>query len=495
MTKAKINLADRFIKLTADQGLYPRVFNLSIFTPPLSAFIHSEYYSDASHAPYLVAMKQGQPAMVFIPENKLRNISQEVFEKYWQDPSFLASNNKHVNQLIDLLDELYQASNSSYIAKSKPETLVGLAEKILSANRRLNTRIWFSVHDFSKEFIHQITKKSGSNVSLSQINRIWQAASKPAFHSFDKRRYSYLLNLIINRSCWKEVGENCQYFFANYDRIADPLNTLEKLYLNTDHLSVKQMRKLINNLEKQAKQKRKEHESWFSALDKDEQKITNYLQEVIRLRDFRKDGVSKALTIFYRIAEKFFTQVGLDKSLIPYFSSYEVLKGLSYLARNKRKIAKRPEGVVMLWSMDNKFQVQFEYGTYDQTVRKLEKYHLSKQSLTGQDQFTIKGQVASKGKVRGIARIITDPTNDKGFQKGDILVTGMTRPEFVPLMKKAAGVVTNEGGITSHAAIISRELKKPCIVGTKVATTFLKDGDLIEVDAKAGVVRVLKGSE
>jgi pyruvate,water dikinase len=68
----------------------------------------------------------------------------------------------------------------------------------------------------------------------------------------------------------------------------------------------------------------------------------------------------------------------------------------------------------------------------------------------------------------------------------------MTRPEYVPLMRLALAIVTDEGGITCHAAIVSRELKKPCIIGTKIATQVLHDGDLVEVDADAGVVRVIE---
>ena len=67
----------------------------------------------------------------------------------------------------------------------------------------------------------------------------------------------------------------------------------------------------------------------------------------------------------------------------------------------------------------------------------------------------------------------------------------MTSPAFVNLLKKTAGFITDEGGITCHAAIIARELKKPCIIGTKVATQVLQDGDLVEVDADKGVVRVI----
>lgn len=102
----------------------------------------------------------------------------------------------------------------------------------------------------------------------------------------------------------------------------------------------------------------------------------------------------------------------------------------------------------------------------------------------------LRGTVASRGLVRGVARVLADFDDPRAssFQNGDILVTSMTRPEFLPLMKLAAAFVTDEGGITSHAAIVAREMKKPCIIGTKVATQVLKDGDLVEVDAEKGIV-------
>jgi phosphohistidine swiveling domain-containing protein len=105
----------------------------------------------------------------------------------------------------------------------------------------------------------------------------------------------------------------------------------------------------------------------------------------------------------------------------------------------------------------------------------------------------LKGQIAYKGKCTGTVRIVWNPSDPSViFEKGDILVTGMTRPEFLALMKKAGAFVTDAGGILSHAAIVARELKKPCIIGTKIATKVLKDGDEVEVDADKGVVKIIK---
>ena len=78
------------------------------------------------------------------------------------------------------------------------------------------------------------------------------------------------------------------------------------------------------------------------------------------------------------------------------------------------------------------------------------------------------------------------------FEQGDILVASMTRPELVPAMKKAAAVITDEGGITCHAAIVSRELGIPCIIGTKIATKVLNDGDLVEIKGTHGLIIVLE---
>jgi phosphohistidine swiveling domain-containing protein len=103
----------------------------------------------------------------------------------------------------------------------------------------------------------------------------------------------------------------------------------------------------------------------------------------------------------------------------------------------------------------------------------------------------LKGELAYGGKVRGRVRLILDIKDSPKFKKGEILVTRMTDPSYISIMKLSKAIVTDIGGITCHAAIVSREMKKPCIVGTKTATQVLKDADLVEVDATNGVVRRL----
>ena len=103
----------------------------------------------------------------------------------------------------------------------------------------------------------------------------------------------------------------------------------------------------------------------------------------------------------------------------------------------------------------------------------------------------ISGITAYPGKVRGTARIIMNPQKVKIFNSGNILIAGMTRPDYLFLMKKSAAIVTDAGGLLCHAAITAREIKKPCIIGTEVGSSVIKDGDLVEVDATKGIIKIL----
>ena len=96
----------------------------------------------------------------------------------------------------------------------------------------------------------------------------------------------------------------------------------------------------------------------------------------------------------------------------------------------------------------------------------------------------IKGCGAYLGKAIGYVNL-----GDRPFGKKDILVTSMTKPENNLILRKYKAIVTDEGGVLSHASIISRELKIPCVIGTKIATRVFKNGDLVEVDANKGIVR------
>ncbi len=108
----------------------------------------------------------------------------------------------------------------------------------------------------------------------------------------------------------------------------------------------------------------------------------------------------------------------------------------------------------------------------------------------------IKGKTAHKGKASGRVVVLSEedyPSAKKvlGDEKNYILVTPMTRPELAAYFSDAIAFITDEGGITCHAAIVAREMNKPCIISTKFASKILTTGDQIEVDADNGIIRVI----
>ncbi|MEM3801579.1 MAG: pyruvate, water dikinase [Saccharolobus sp.] len=136
---------------------------------------------------------------------------------------------------------------------------------------------------------------------------------------------------------------------------------------------------------------------------------------------------------------------------------------------------------------DNIFIVQARPETFWSTKKREE---TSKTSVLTEGKVLVRGLPESPVIVYGRAKVILDIKDAKvsEIEKGDILVTRMTDPDWVPLMKMAAAIITDEGGMTSHAAIVSRELGIPAVVGTRDATKVIKDNQMITVDAIRGIV-------
>lgn len=124
--------------------------------------------------------------------------------------------------------------------------------------------------------------------------------------------------------------------------------------------------------------------------------------------------------------------------------------------------------------------------------RKLKESDIEIEKLAIEENIKeIKGTTACKGFVKGKVKLVLSKAMLANVEKGDIMVSYMTSPDYVPAMKKCAAIVTDEGGIVCHAAIVSRELGLPCIVGTKIATEVLKDNMEVEVNANEGVIKIL----
>lgn len=208
------------------------------------------------------------------------------------------------------------------------------------------------------------------------------------------------------------------------------------------------------------------------------------LRVITELNEFRKEIFTKA--IFY--TRPAFDELAKNNKFnswrdINYLTTPEIID----LIKGKNIYQKKllPTRSLVLLVPGDKKHVVLVYG---KDVGRFEKkFRIIKQGV-----LEFKGTVAQKGVVQGKVKIIKEANDFGKFKRGDILVAKMTSVDFVPIMKKAAAFITDEGGLACHAAVIAREYHTPCIVGTGFASHILKDGDLVEVDAINGIVRKLK---
>ncbi len=214
--------------------------------------------------------------------------------------------------------------------------------------------------------------------------------------------------------------------------------------------------------------------------DKQRKEFLPILQDA---RVYAEPVFAQTLIFDREFAKQLSKKMGIKPELILSMTRDELLDYFDHKKLPKKsELAARYKFSVAVTDSNKNFQV-FTGSTAERMAKNL---------IPISDSKILNGQIAYKGIVRGKVLIIMDPEKPKGFKKGDILVTGMTRPEYLHLMHKAAAFVTDAGGILSHAAIVARELKKPCVIGTRIATKVLKDGDMVEVDANKGIVRKLK---
>ncbi len=216
-------------------------------------------------------------------------------------------------------------------------------------------------------------------------------------------------------------------------------------------------------------------------LPKEVQELAKVSREIVYLKYFRKGRFAES----YYCVEFLLREIGrrLDLTLqdVQAMVDYEVVDALENKVINKETIRKRKTWCAF---------VSYKGKCYGLEKEEIETF-LNNNKQIEQTTNTIQGTVACTGKIIGTVRVINDKEEMHKMREGNILVSIMTNPNMFSAMKKAGAIITDVGGLSCHAAIVARELNIPCIVGTKNATTLLKDGMLVEVDADVGTVTII----
>ncbi len=216
------------------------------------------------------------------------------------------------------------------------------------------------------------------------------------------------------------------------------------------------------------------------------------LSELIAQRDWAKGYFTKALLSYNNLLDEIARRIGITREDIlsytyqevdAYFKNGSTISATEIIDRQKNGFA------LLIKSGDSALVTGAE-----DIARCIEDEGIAEPFENVMQTAEFKGLPACRGVARGIAHVMEDASKIADFKEGEILITYMTTIEFIPAFRKASAIVTDEGGMSCHAAIISREFKLPCVVGTKIATRAIKTGDEIEVDATRGIVKIISSN-
>lgn len=295
------------------------------------------------------------------------------------------------------------------------------------------------------------------------------------------------------------VRKNSSAFVAKLNKYLEKYDFMDMQYYAGRPLLPKELFARIKEVINDAKDRiarikhgRKDSEAEFKKVS-DELRLTPELRSLVRsvqeihyLRQYRADALFKAgrdvIGLLTTIAERLNTNYDSTIMLAHDEIATSIIKGK--LTVPKQAIKARQEGYAILWVDQRRSIVTDNKFTKELTLFPAQK----------KETKELQGTIASRGTYQGPVTIVTLHEEISKVQQGDVLVSPMTDPYFVPAMVRAGAIITDEGGILSHAAIISREFGIPCIVGTGIASSVLKDGIIVQVDASGekGRVRIIE---
>ncbi|MFA5050306.1 MAG: PEP-utilizing enzyme [Candidatus Micrarchaeia archaeon] len=391
--------------------------------------------------------------------------------------------------------KLYETFKNYYLSYLSAGGLAYLCDSFMSTGEK----------DWLEELVKQ---EIGNRLGFEKKIQALQNLTSPDYLSFALESEFRLLKIaeIVREKFgsrvpdFAEIKKNHKAVYLRLKRHEESFYWIKNNYFNTEYIDAEQfygqvkkiidefkakdqIRNFLSKKENELEKLKKERKKIICSLD-----FSAYLKnllEVARLfskwKDMRKGGVYMGMHAFDLFLNEVSKRKNYPKADLTFLVFDEVG---ALLLKNKNfteRIEKRKEQLFYYIIPEGKYFIC--------AGDEAEEYFRFLNRKSEQDVPELRGVVASVGYARGRVRIIRKMEDMRNFLEGEILVSNQTTPEYVPIMKKAAAIITEQGGITSHAAIVSREMKKPCIIGTKIATAIFRNGEMVEVDANNGVIR------
>ncbi|EKE14072.1 MAG: phosphoenolpyruvate synthase [uncultured bacterium] len=453
-----------------------------------------------------------------IKENGWQKLGNLVLNKLEKEPVFLKQiyleTEKAVKKLIRKTEKAKKANLSKFTNQKLYQTFKKIYEYWLEMNRwggipNLADFEHFTLTNKLMAFLEKKVKPLRSKISAGEAYGILGSPIKRSKIQESEMRFFRLLEKIQNNKKTLEIFKDknpeviisklsslsplfkaIQIHTQKYDWLSyhydGPVILDEKYFIELLSSTVRQKisgRRHLKKIVAQEIDNKRQKQSLLKQLKLDSQeKFWAHVASVFSyLKGLRKDAVFMASRNTDNLIKEISKRLSLTPKQLRHLTPKEVKKALLVGKINVRLINERINHCVTLCD---------DRGIKLFSGKAAEKYSkMIYEEKADKNIKEIKGTPAYPGKVRAMVKLIASANEMSKMNQGDVLVSPATNPNLVPAMKKASAIVTDEGGVTCHAAIVSRELKIPCVIGTKIATKVLKDGDLVEVEADKGVIK------
>ena len=340
---------------------------------------------------------------------------------------------------------------------------------------------------FGKIFGAKINQFAKNKISENELSQLMQPAYVSQSLLYKKDLLIQSLKNINQPAAWQKMAEDFGWIMMSWDGsrqltvrdIKSELNKLKKQSRSRRLVELKKINGFVKSVLSQRAKILGKH-----GLKVDDFKIYfELLDEFSKFHDWRKETQMKSNQIIFPVLREMARRFEVDYKNFLFYSNFEIKK----LCLNKIKvknniIEKRKAGLT--WVIKDGKIRETQGAEAKKVLDRLVLFVVKAKNTSA-----VKGIVASDGKVTGPACVAKGASEAiKMIKTGDVLITSMTTIDYLPAMRRAAAIVTDDGGVTCHASIVSRELGIPCVVGTKIATQVFKTGDQVEVDADKGMI-------
>jgi phosphohistidine swiveling domain-containing protein len=409
------------------------------------------------------------------PMRDLETHAETIIKKLEQNPKYLEQLREKYNNEVASAESFFNNIETNCAKMADEEIFKALPEFYKKMD--VTNGIAHMIEGISLRLEKEIYAALGKTQSGKELNADFSIIATPLAQSFLSKKEGLLWE--IKHAQEKKKLELVRKYIKEFFWLKSNFTGSTKL----EEKEVLDEAEKLEKFEKPDFSKLKEKkETLFKkySLGEKEKAFLDFASLLTEWQDDRKKNMFRGVFALDAVLDELSKRYNIERKFLQYLLPFEIESAI----KNKtvEKIAtERIQGCVFVRYL-NKTSF-FGEADYNEFMKK-EQPEKTTEILTGMS--------ASLGTATGPVKIVNTMESLAKVQKGDILVASMTRPEYVPAMKKAVAIVTDEGGITCHAAIISRELGIPCVVGTKIATKVLKDGDIVQVKANHGSVVKLR---